>query len=213
MSGCPNAWGTMLGMEIKGINYESHRVDSKKLDEEKSSFHPLDPRSKVPVLQDGDTTVYESIAILFYLEMKHSKVPLFGISPKQITIIWQRLFEIVNNLRDPLAAGVTRPIFKGQMVEIEQDAVDKMHEVLQWVDRMLLDTPYLAGEIISVTDVVYMPYIQNLLRAAGLVDANRLNLMILPLDNTYPNISMWLKRIESEPGYDKTYPPHWKVIV
>jgi len=212
MSGCPNSWGTMLGMEIKGINYESHQVDSDMLKEESSSFHPLDPRSKVPVLQDGDTFIHESIAILVYLEMKHSKTPLFGINPKQTAIIWQRVFEVVNNFRDPLLVGITRPIFKGNGAEIEQNAVDKMHELLQWVDKILLDSSYLAGKIISAADVVYMPFVQSLLRATALVDANKLNLKIFPLDNTYPNISMWLKRIELKPGYNKTYPSHWKVM-
>ena len=30
------------------------------------------------------------------------------------------------------------------------------------------------------------------------------------IDDNYPAIGAWCKKIESIPGYEKTYPPHWK---
>lgn len=165
MSGCPNVWCTMLGMKIKGIEYDSLRVDSEQLSLIASKFHPMDPRSKVPTLQDGTTRIYESIAILVYLEIKHPENPLFGVEPVQTALVWQRILEVINNLRDPLFVGITQPIYKSQSESIKQAAIDKMHDALFWVDQMLLDTQYLAGDFLSAADLVFMPYVQSLLRA------------------------------------------------
>jgi maleylpyruvate isomerase len=27
---------------------------------------------------------------------------------------------------------------------------------------------------------------------------------------TYPAIARWIERMEQLPGYDRTYPPHWR---
>ncbi|MBI2350486.1 MAG: glutathione S-transferase family protein, partial [Deltaproteobacteria bacterium] len=49
-----------------------------------------------------------------------------------------------------------------------------------------------------------------LLRAASKESAKPLNLGFLPLAQTYPNVAAWVTRVEAIPGYEKTYPPHWK---
>ncbi|MBL1277255.1 MAG: glutathione S-transferase family protein [Ectothiorhodospiraceae bacterium] len=213
ISGCPNAWGTLFGMEIKGISYESDRLNANTSDHNKANYHFFDPLGKVPLLKDGDTIICESIAILAYLEIKHPEKPLFGTNPKQTGIIWQRVFEIVNNFRDPLANGITQPLFKGQALDepkAMQVSAGKMHDVLQWVNNMLLLSTYLAGETLSAADVIYMPFVQSLLRAANRDDAASLNLGVLPIHKSYPNIAAWLNRIEDISAYEKTYPPHWR---
>jgi glutathione S-transferase len=30
------------------------------------------------------------------------------------------------------------------------------------------------------------------------------------VDANYPALGRWLKRVESLPGYAKTFPPHWR---
>jgi hypothetical protein len=32
----------------------------------------------------------------------------------------------------------------------------------------------------------------------------------LPFDAKYPRLASWLTRFEALPGYDRTYPPHWR---
>ena len=48
------------------------------------------------------------------------------------------------------------------------------------------------------------------LRATAKDEAARLGLGFLPFDERYPGLAAWMSRIEALPGYDKTYPPHWK---
>jgi hypothetical protein len=30
------------------------------------------------------------------------------------------------------------------------------------------------------------------------------------MERNYPALARWIGRIESLPGYDRTYPPHWR---
>jgi glutathione S-transferase len=49
-----------------------------------------------------------------------------------------------------------------------------------------------------------------LIRAAGKEAARPLDLNLLPLEKTYPVIASWRDRIRALPGYERTYPPHWR---
>jgi glutathione S-transferase len=58
--------------------------------------------------------------------------------------------------------------------------------------------------------LITFPVIMQLLRAVGREDAEPLQLAIHPLADHFPNLAIWMSRIESLPGYDNAYPPHWK---
>jgi len=62
ISGSPNVWRVMLLLEYKELDYELLRIDPTTWDREQSGFYELNPRGKVPVLEDGEHLVYESIA-------------------------------------------------------------------------------------------------------------------------------------------------------
>ena len=37
-----------------------------------------------------------------------------------------------------------------------------------------------------------------------------LNTPFEPLEPNFPAIAAWLRRVEAFPGYERTYPPHWR---
>jgi glutathione S-transferase len=49
------------------LNYEMHLIGSRTGETETPEFRTLNPRGKIPVLQDGDLTLVESAAIVTYL--------------------------------------------------------------------------------------------------------------------------------------------------
>jgi hypothetical protein len=49
-----------------------------------------------------------------------------------------------------------------------------------------------------------------LLRAMDKREAGDLRSRFLPMEATYPAIARWIRRVEGLPGYDRTYPPHWR---
>ncbi len=66
------------------------------------------------------------------------------------------------------------------------------------------------GDSISAADIVIFPSLQILLRALAKPEARDLSSRFLPLDVNYPALSRWIARVEALPGYEKTYPPHWR---
>ena len=51
---------------------------------------------------------------------------------------------------------------------------------------------------------------QLLRRALARPGAEALAGRFLPIEANYPALGRWLARIEALPGYDRTYPPHWR---
>lgn len=72
-SGAPNPMKVALFLEEAGVAYESIPIDTRKGDQHTAEFKAINPNSKVPVIVDGDTTVFDSNAILLYLAEKTGK--------------------------------------------------------------------------------------------------------------------------------------------
>ena len=211
-SGSPFAWRVMLTLEVKCLTYQSTLLEFSKGEHKASGFLKLNPRGKVPVLKDDDLVLNESLAIIAYLDKKYPDPPLFGTSPQETGLIWRAIMETEAYL---LSAGdkVIRPVFfsKGldETAKIQQ-AAQAVREEFKRIDRELSNSPWLVGEKLSAADISLFPLVQTILRAAGKDAAKPLQLELLPLADTFPNLSEWVRRIEALPGYERTYPPHWK---
>ena len=66
----PNPMKVALFLEEAGLDYEAIPVDTRKGDQHSDAFATLNPNHKVPVIVDGDATVFDSNAILLYLGEK-----------------------------------------------------------------------------------------------------------------------------------------------
>ena len=66
----PNPTKVVLALEEMGIPYEPVVVDTRKGEQFRPDYLALNPNAKVPVLVDGDATVFDSNAILLYLAEK-----------------------------------------------------------------------------------------------------------------------------------------------
>jgi len=211
-SGSPFAWRVMLTLEVKRLPYESKLLEFSKQEHKTPAYLQLNPRGKVPTLKDGDFVLYESIAIIAYLDRKYPPPPIFGTTAEQTGLIWRLVLECESYL---LSAGdkVVRPLFFGKGLENLneiQTAVELIRRELKIVDERLADSNWLVGGEISAADIAIFPLVQLLLRAAGKEAARPLDLGLVPLSQTFPNIARWVRRIEELPNYQRTYPPHWR---
>lgn len=66
----PNPMKVVLFLEEAGLEYEALPVDTRKGEQHDAPFKAINPNAKVPVIQDGDATVFDSNAILLYLAEK-----------------------------------------------------------------------------------------------------------------------------------------------
>ena len=70
-----------IALAEKGIDYESVEVDLPGGEHRGEGFRALNPFSQVPVLEDGDLVIAESVAILEYLEETHPSPALMPHDP------------------------------------------------------------------------------------------------------------------------------------
>ena len=72
-NGSPNPTKVALFLEEAALPCEAIPVDTRKGDQFKPAFAAINPNGKVPAIVDGDTTVFDSNAILLYLAEKTGK--------------------------------------------------------------------------------------------------------------------------------------------
>jgi GST-like protein len=72
-SGAPNPMKVALMLEECGLPYEPLPVDTRKGEQHTAEFLAINPNAKVPVIVDGDVTVFDSNAILLYLAEQTGK--------------------------------------------------------------------------------------------------------------------------------------------
>ena len=211
-SGSPYAWRVLLTLEMKHINYGSRVLEVSKREHQSPEFRALSPRGKVPVLKDGDFVLSESLAIMTYLDRKYPDPPLFGRSPEDAGLIVKAISEF-DGYTDPLMRRVVLPAFFGKVPEMAADmtaAAKELRPELGAIEASLSARDWLVGEHISAADLAVYPFIEGFLRALGKESVQALALDFLPFAEHYPALEAWRTRITALPGYDSTFPPHWR---
>src|SRR5690606_6212908 len=98
---------------------------------------------------------------------------------------------------------------EGRSEEIER-ALSVVVNEASAIETRFASSAWLVGESFSAADVVVFPGVQMLLRALERREAQELRSRLLPLGTKFPAIAAWIKRVEALPGYERTYPPHWR---
>lgn len=211
-SGSPYSWRALLALEYKRLPYESHLVHFAKQEHKSPQMLQMNPRGRVPVLKDGDYVCFESLAIIQYLDRKYPDPPLLGRSAEEAGTIMRVICEYQAYVEEHIMKVIYAILFQG--AEGHSDEVARaMHLVAseaRTIENRLSQSAWLVGENFCAADVVIFPGIQMLLRALDRREAQDLRARLLPIETNYPAIAAWIKRIEALPGYDRTYPPHWR---
>lgn len=211
-SGSQPSWRVLLALEVKRLPYKSHLLSFSAGEHKTPEFLRLNPRHQVPVLRHGDYVVNESVAILTYLDRKFPEVPLFGRTAEETGSIWRTIQEFAHHVEPALVNGVVRPIFFNHPDAREgiEAKVKEVHVELQGYEAVLAGREWLVGNALSAADIVVFPQLMGLLRAATRPAAEGVKLDLLPFAEKYPHLAAWVARIQALPGYENTYPPHWK---
>jgi glutathione S-transferase len=215
-SGSPYAWRVMLMLEAKQLSYNSHLLSFSANEHKKPEILALNPRGKVPVLKDsskdGDVVVAESVAIMAYLDTAYPQPVLFGDTPAQTAAIWQSIMQCVSEA-DPQLSVYVHFIFTGKLAEKRDEIIasrQKLEAELQILEKHLVAHQYLVGNVLSAADMVWYPIVKIIERAGMRENTAEVSGSFCQLLVSYPAIAQWCKRVEQLPGYEKTYPPHWR---
>lgn len=157
-----------IALALKGLDYEYVPVHLVKGEQLQAPFAQLSPERLVPVLQDGDQTLSQSLAIIEYLDETHPEPPLLPADPPGRARVRALALDIaceihpLNNLR------VLRYLVRQLGVSDEAKNGWYRHWVetgLEAVERQLAGHPatgrYCHGDTPTLADCVLVPQIFN----------------------------------------------------
>lgn len=210
-SGSTNCWRVMLALEFKGIEYESKLLEFSKGEHKSPEVMALNFRGKLPAIKDGDFALYESVAIIKYLDEKYPGTRLFGNSPEESAHIMRVISEVIYYCDAPFG-NLILPVFFEQVEEKKQqmeEAATALQSELQYFEKLIGNRSWLVGDAFSAADCVAYPEFKFLHR----MQKNPVVNQLVPFENIasdFPNMHRWMQAVEALPGYEKAYPPHWK---
>jgi glutathione S-transferase len=211
-SGSPYSWRVLLALEHKRLPYRGHLLQFSKQEHQSPQMLAMNPRGRLPVLRDGDYVVFESVAVLHYLDRKYPEPPIFGRSAEEAGVII-RVIEEFQAYTEEHLMRICRGLLTGSADPHSDPITEAMHVVARearTIEMRLSKGDWIVGDDYSAIDMVIFPAIQLLRRALERPGAAELARRFLPIEVNYPALGRWLARIEALPGYERTYPPHWR---
>jgi glutathione S-transferase len=166
----------------------------------------MNPRRRAPVMTDGDICLYESEAILRYLEDAHPTPTLYPGELAQRALAYRLSAEVTSYLAVAMEELVLEVLFKPDPATRDPAKVEAARQVV--IRELLhfdgeLSGEFLAGEL-SAADFTLYPCLMLCLRIEKRLPALGLTSQL------GPRLLAWKARIEALPYYERTYPPHWK---
>ena len=176
-------------LEELGLPYEQVKV-SFAGDTRKPEFLRLNPNGHIPVLQDGDLVLWESLAINLYLARKYDK----GLWPKRVEDegrAFQWSLWSMTELEEPLLTTLLHRMFYPEDQRDPKkaaDAAERFKQPLGVVDGALAGRDYLLGSAFTVADL-------NVAAVMSWAPLGGLEL------GSARNVTSWVGRCTDRPAY------------
>jgi glutathione S-transferase len=211
-SGSPACWRVALALEFKHLEYRSHLLQFDRQEHKSPQMLAMNFRGKVPVVRDDDYVVFESLAIMYFLDRKYPDPPIFGRDPEEAGVIMRVICEYQAYAEPPLKEIIAALLERREQT-VGDGIAEPMHRVAgeaRTIEQRLARSDWVVGESFSAADMMIYPDIRLLLRALQRPEAHELAARFLPMQINYPAIGRWLERVAALPGHERTWPPHWR---
>jgi len=168
MSTCTRKVLTVL--EEKGHQAEFVLVDLMKGEHKRDEHLARQPFGVVPVMDDDGFWLYESRAMVRYLDEKLSGARLTPSDPRERALMEQWI-SVEYSYFSPKAMKIVMEMIFHRMagqapdMAVVQKAREDAGKVLDVAERTLARQDYFGGKMFSLADVSWMPYVQYLFAA------------------------------------------------
>jgi glutathione S-transferase len=156
----PNPQKVHFALLELGLHCEIVPVDLTKGEQRKPEYLALNPNGRVPVLTDGDLTLWESHAILAYLGDKTGRMWPTTAAGRADALRW--LFFLSGHVTPPAAELVhNRIAVKFTGGKPDEDAITRgeraLPDVIRIVEAELAKSKWLLGDDFTLVDCAYAP--------------------------------------------------------
>ena len=175
-----------------GTPYEMVVVDFAKGEHKQEPHLSRQPFGQVPALQDGDFELYESRAMCRYVNDKANG----SLVPRDLrdrARIEQWISVETSDFSSAIMKFVFHHVFQRQQTpETLEAAGAQLDKALAIMDKQLASHPFVAGDIFSLADICFMPYVEYA--------------MATPAKERFakhPNVSAWWSKVSERPTWRK----------
>ena len=189
-----------LALEEKRLPYTLHEVDPFQPGGPPDWYLALHPFGKIPALRDGDLVLFESDAILRYLEAAHPRHPLTPPDPAGIARMTQ-VMRIMDGYGYPAMIWtvfimLSRGQAQGRLPLPEGLAQSRL--VLRSLDRLMpAGAEFLAGDALTLADTHALPMLVYFAQTAPGREMLR----------EFPRLDAWLAGMRTRPSVAATRSP------
>jgi glutathione S-transferase len=196
--GCsPPGWACQLALEEKSVMRTDHWLDFAAGAHRTPEMLARNPRGTVPVLEHGEHVVYETQAILAYIDQTW-RMPVL-LPPRFRASALTRLHEAshLQNAGMDLFGWLMRSAASDRTPERMAARVTVLWRELQRWETHLDGQDFVAGPWLSLADLLVYPY---------LATAKRLG---LDLSRELPRLEAYAARMRSRSAVIRTWPEPW----
>ncbi|KAF6982788.1 hypothetical protein CFC21_001130 [Triticum aestivum] len=187
----------LLCLEEAGVDYELVPMSRAAGDHRQPDFLARNPFGQVPVLEDGDLTLFESRAIARHVLRKH-KPELLGCGSPEAEAMVDVWLEVEAHQYNPAVSAIVvqciiLPLLGGARDQaVVDENVAKLKKVLEVYEARLSASRYLAGDDISLADLSHFPFTRYLMETE-----------YAPLVAELPHVNAWWEGLKARPAARK----------
>ena len=203
-SGSPFSWRVQLALEEKKLPYEPVLLSFSKGEHKSPEHLARSPHGRVPALSDGGLNLYESSAIVEYLDERYPTPPLMPADPAARALVRIEEIECLLYLAEAFRAVARQAFFtppeQRDAAALEAARADVRTQIERLEGRAAARRGrFVAGGELSRADFTWLPFVEIAARAGVELDRART-----------PWLVDWRETMRARPSYDRSYPPHWR---
>ena len=206
--GSPFSWRVWLALEHKAVPYDLKVLSFSDKDTTKPEFVALNPRHTVPTIVDDGYSLWESLAILEYLDERFpAGAKLYPGDMKGRARVRRLIREMEGYLGAEGIDAITGELFFKHDGDPDMKRVEegrkRLGEELGYFAKELRGK-FLAGDAPCAADFVLYPDLGYVWRIGVRKPETKMEELIpAPM-------AEYKKRVEALPYFDNTFPPHWR---
>ena len=188
----------VMALHEKQAKFEMVVIDFAKGEHKSPENMARQPFGQMPSLTDGDFTLFESRAMMRYIDETLPGQSLTPKDPKSRALMEQWLYVESEDFNPAVSAIVYQEVFAPMMggksdAAKVAEAMTKLAPVMAVLDKHLAKGPHFVGDQFTLADISFMPYTEYAMNTSAK------DMML-----SHANFAAWWKRVSERGAWKQT---------